>query len=121
MSSTPTQSFHLRIGEKGRTLLTAPLRSAANFETGNDLVAHVLAKGVVLLETKDVIRSRVRDNARGVSVEDGVELIRAGRLEDIEATAKSWDRKDQLADEAEKRPLVESDAMGQAMLRAIGL
>lgn len=121
MSSASLQSFKLEIGGKNRALFTADLRSAASLEMGDELVAHVLGKGVVLLETKEVIRDRVRANARGGSEIDGAALIRAGRIEDIEAAAKSWVRKDQLAAEAESRPQAESDAIGLEMLREIGL
>ena len=118
--STP-HGYKVEIGDKYRVLLSAALRSAALLDKGDELVASVLGKGVVLLETREAISDRVHANAAGVGVPDATALIRANRDEDIRASEESWARKVQLAREAESRPEVESEAVGLAMLRAIGL
>src|SRR5665213_273797 len=121
MSSNPIRSYQLRMNEKGRTLFSAGLRSAANVDTSEELIARVVSEGTILIETKNAVRNRVRSNAVGAPQNhDSTELIRKSRINDVIAQQNSWEIRDRLAEEAVARPKEEVEAVGDAMLRAIG-
>lgn len=122
MPSNPIHSFQLSMNEKGRTLLSAGLRSAAKVDTKDELFAQVVGEGIILIETKNAVRNRVRANAiSGAHGKDSTKLIRESRIEDVIAQQNSWEIRDRLAEEATKRSPEDVEAAGDAMLRAIGL
>ena len=122
MSNIPIHSFQLSMNEKGRTLLYASLRAAAKVDTKDELFAQVVGEGIILIETKNAVRNRVRENAAsGAHGKDSTQLIRESRIEDIVAQQNSWAIRDRLAEEAADRAPEDVEAVGDAMLRAIGL
>ena len=122
MANNQIMSFQLRMNEQGRTVIPVGLRSAARVDIADELFARVVGEGVFLVETKGAVRNRVRANAAIGShgVESGA-LMAKSRIEDLAAQQKSWELREQAASEAAARPQEESDAVGDAMLRVLGV
>ncbi len=122
MPINPIHSFQLSMNEKGRTLFSARLRAAAKVDTKDELFAQVVGEGIILIETNNAVRNRVRGNAMsGANGMESTKLIRESRIEDVIAQQNSWEIRDRLAEEATKRSPEDVEAAGDAMLRAIGL
>lgn len=117
MSSLPgvvTTSFH--VGAKGRVVLPAALRRAADIEEGAELVARLVGRGQLLLETKDAVRARVWEAAPQSSGLDVTRDVREMRSEDVERESSNAARREEaLGSHAD------SDAAGAALLAHLGL
>jgi bifunctional DNA-binding transcriptional regulator/antitoxin component of YhaV-PrlF toxin-antitoxin module len=51
--------YRLRVGEKGRTVLPVGLRDGAQIQEGDWLMGR-LEEGRIVLETRDVVKARIR-------------------------------------------------------------
>ena len=110
MSETPVAVMHMN--DKGRTVIPAAIRAAAFIGTNDELVARVAGPGIVVLESRDAIRARIRANA-GPSGGDMVARLRADRVAEFEIESRKPRKPERSAEE--------SAAIGEAMLAELGL
>lgn len=102
----------LHMNEKGRTVIPAAIRAAADISTDDELVARVAGPGVVVLESRAAIRARIRANV-GQGGVDLVASLRADRTADVDLDERRGPRP--------RHDDSESEAIGKAMLAELGL
>ena len=106
--------FH--IGAKGRVVLPAAVRRAANIAEGDQVVARPAGEGRVVIETVHSIRARVWGAAPGASGLDTTTEVRAMRAEDNDLSDAAYLRR-----AADSNSETDSAAAGAALLTRLGL
>lgn len=111
-ATSVTASFQL--GPKGRVVLPVAIRRAAHIEEGATVVAHVLGRGRIVIETVDAIRSEVWGSVPTGGVTAATADVRDMRTGDARiADAAANRRSDSGAGT--------SDDAGTSLLRHLGL
>lgn len=88
------EGVQLRIGDKGRAVLPAPVREAANVARGDELIARAEGPGRIVLETREAIQARVWAHAPANAEQaDALGDVRAMRDEDNAITAANSARR----------------------------
>ncbi len=109
-------SAPLRVGAKGRVVLPAAVRRAANITEGAEVVARPAGEGRVVIETVDSIRERVWGAAPDATGLDTTTDVRAMRDDDNHVSDAAFARRaPNLGTETE------SAAAGAALLDRLGL
>ena len=108
-------SVELRIGAKGRSVLPAPVRRAAQVAEGDRLIARAEGRGRIVLETPDAIRERVWAAAPRCQELDATADVRAMRDEDNGISDANFMRRSELTDPEN------AEAVGQRLLAKLGL
>lgn len=106
--------FH--VGAKGRVVLPAAVRRAANMPEGAEVVARPEGEGRVVIETVDSIRERVWGAAPEASGLDITTDVRAMRVEDNHVSDAAFARR-ATASGSKK----DSASAGAALLARLGL
>jgi bifunctional DNA-binding transcriptional regulator/antitoxin component of YhaV-PrlF toxin-antitoxin module len=78
----------VRVGDKGRLVIPIDLRVAAGVGPGDEMIAHA-ESGRLLLETREAIKARIREQARATRGGPGVvERLLADRMADLNLEAE---------------------------------
>lgn len=112
--SVVSAPFH--VGAKGRVVLPAAVRRAANIAEGDAVVARPIGDGRVVIETVQSIRERVWGAAPTASGLDTTTEVRAMRAEDNDVSDQAFARR---ADAGGSE--TDSAAAGAALLARLGL
>lgn len=105
----------LHIGAKGRSVLPAPVRRAAQVAEGDRVIARAEGRGRIVLETPDAIRERVWAAAPRSQDTDATADVRAMRDEDNGISDANFMRRSEVADPEN------AEAIGQRLLAKFGL
>lgn len=104
-----------QIGPKGRSVIPAAVRKAANIAEGDEVVAIALGEGRVLVETVAAVRRRVWESAPTPSETSATQDVREMRRADAAAADAAAVRRQPAGAAAD------SEARGQALLVELGL
>ncbi len=116
MSDVLGHAVAFNIGPKGRSVLPAVVRRAAQMEEGTEVVAIALGKGRLLLETVDAVRERVWAGAPDPEAANDA-TVEVRRMRDVDTAisdaAAARHSSEQASASAEDR--------GAALLAKLGL
>ena len=73
----------VRVGNKGRIVLPALLRKEIDVAEGDEMIARAAGRGRIIIETREAIKGRLRDEAAAARAKPGVvERLFADRKRD---------------------------------------